>query len=89
MYAWKIWSASNNISQNRHQNKYYSRQKGLSVTLKGSIQSGRSDTSVYVSKNRFSRYIHENLIELKAETDKATTIVRDSNTTFPGTNRPI
>lgn len=78
------------MSQNRNQNKeYYSKQKGLSITLKGSIQSGRSDGSVYVSKNRFSRYMHENLIELKAETDKATTIVRDTNTTFPETNRPI
>ena len=70
------------MSQNRHQNKYYSRQKGLSIILKGSIQSERSDTSVCVSKNRFSRYMHENVTELKAETDKATTIVRDSTTTL-------
>ena len=70
------------MSQNRHQNKYYSRQKGLSIILKGSIQSERSDASVCVSKNRFSRYMHENVTELKAETDKATTIVRDSTTTL-------
>lgn len=87
MKAWKPEVLLENTSQNRHQNKYYSRQKGTFHYFKRISTIRKSDKHVCL-KTDFQD-ICMKMIELKAETDKATTIVRDSTTTFPGTNRPI
>ena len=48
--------------------------------IKGSmLQEGITILNVYMPKNRASKYVRQNLIELPGEIDKSTVILRDFN----------
>lgn len=59
--------------------KFFTRDKGQSTLIKGSIQQeNKAILNIYIPNDKPPKYLKKNLTDLKAEIDRSIIIVRDS-----------